>query len=89
MRCRPGAFVTVTLVFYCYSEAKEFTYQGGKENNLTWAKTLYVNTIKVISGVKLEKSACTGLLCMSAATRATVLLPGKGSGETSDRLEQS
>lgn len=40
MRCRPGAFVTVTLVFYCYSEAKEFTYQGGKEKQPELGKNL-------------------------------------------------
>lgn len=47
-------------------------YQGGKENNLNWAKTLYVNTIKVISGAKTRK------ICLHRITLYVSSYQGKG-----------
>lgn len=77
------------LVFHCYSGEGIYVWGGGRKTTWTGQKPCMWTQSKSSLVLRLEKSACTGLLCMSAATRAKVWLPGKGSGESSDRLEQS
>lgn len=60
------------LVFHCYSGEGIYVWGGGEENNLNWAKTLYVNTIKVISGAKTRK------ICLHRITLYVSSYQGKG-----------
>lgn len=87
MRHRPGAVITVTLVFYCYSGAKEHTHQEGKESNLNWAKILYMNMIKFISSDQTRKCCLHRITMYVCSNQGKVLLQENGRGKSSERLE--
>lgn len=71
MRCRPGA-LSQSSGLPLLLRRGNLRMGGGEENNLNWAKTLYVNTIKVISGAKTRK------ICLHRITLYVSSYQGKG-----------